>query len=457
MSMARLSTTTFATICRSLFLTPIVTALNVIIFVTEAFSDKKLQHGINIDALSFTHSHIPSVDVNYPGPHIHRLPVELLQHIFLLVMNDVPDCPSIFLYGATTISANFANPPLVFTRVCCLWRAIALSTTRLWSRIHVMLPGLRHEFRPLLPHLLQCWLACSGCQPLTLRICKPTYSRLNLQQCYLDADAQLLRILLSARDRWESVTFKYPIHDAWRYQRNDEISAPQLRTLGCHWSDITTFDAPNLSHLHIIGLDIFFLEFKRGKDTHHLYFKNTHSRASSPWIFPTPACNNVRNLRLQIGSAHIIHFTAVIFPRLETIVVDEISSKSSARDDSPVTHSSLESMTLPLILDHDRQFLPIFNSRHYFMIFIEIFNGFHLPMLQKLTVVGVPNKPEVDCIMAALAVAHCHVQVIDFQVPPTEVDVSGTAVEPLLSVAKEVTVCGVLYSRSPCNSYKPCL
>jgi hypothetical protein len=41
-------------------------------------------------------------------------------------------------------------------------------------------------------------------------------------------------------------------------------------------------------------------------------------------------------------------------------------------------------------------------------------------MLQKLTVVGTPlaNKPEVDCIVAALAATSCHVQGVDFQVLP---------------------------------------
>ncbi|KAG0703584.1 hypothetical protein DFH29DRAFT_786983, partial [Suillus ampliporus] len=69
--------------------------------------------------------------------HIHRLPVELLQQIFLLVVNDVSDCPSIFALGPTTISVNFASVPLVFTRVCRNWRVVARSTTGLWSRIRV--------------------------------------------------------------------------------------------------------------------------------------------------------------------------------------------------------------------------------------------------------------------------------------------------------------------------------
>ncbi|KAG0705307.1 hypothetical protein DFH29DRAFT_996892 [Suillus ampliporus] len=89
------------------FLTSIVAIVNVIIFVTEAFefgellqNTEVLQHGIDMD-MSFTKSHVPPVKVNYPKPYIHRLPSELLQHILLLVVNDMPGCPSIFLLGDT--------------------------------------------------------------------------------------------------------------------------------------------------------------------------------------------------------------------------------------------------------------------------------------------------------------------------------------------------------------------
>lgn len=66
-------------------------------------------------------------------------------------------------------------------------------------------------------------------------------------------------------------------------------------------------------------------------------------------------------------------------------------------------------------------------------------------MLRKLTLVGHPNKLGVNRIMAALEVtATCNLQVIDFRTirPQDEVDVD--VVEPLLSVAREISVCSVL-------------
>jgi hypothetical protein len=110
------------------------------------------------------------------------------------------------------------------------------------------------------------------------------------------------------------------------------------------------------------------------------------------------------------------------------MVVDDYSLGYGDRIDM-VTQSRLKSMTLPITSDRQE--------------FIDIFDGFHLPMLQKLTVVVEQLKPqEVECIRMALAVATCYEPTVDLQTatPPSEVDMD--IVEPLLSVTKEVTVCG---------------
>ncbi|KAG1768607.1 hypothetical protein EV702DRAFT_717681 [Suillus placidus] len=128
--------------------------------------------------LSFSRSSSP-VNVTPTEPYIHRLPVELLQQVFLLIVNDVPDCPSIFSCGSDIISVDVASPPLVFIRVCRLWRVVAHSTAGVWSRIQVVLPGKYKPLKPFLPYLLQCWLARSGSLPLTLYIVdKPLHRQL---------------------------------------------------------------------------------------------------------------------------------------------------------------------------------------------------------------------------------------------------------------------------------------
>ncbi|KAG1870797.1 hypothetical protein F4604DRAFT_849677 [Suillus subluteus] len=364
--------------------------------------------------LDFTHSREYSpVNVNWPAAHIHMLPVELLQQVFLLIVNDVPDCPGVFSYGDTTISANVGSPPLVFTRVCRFWRVIAHSTTAVWSRMQVSLPGRVEPLTPFLPSLLQSWLARSGDQPLTLRILSgelPVRStrRCTRQSCHepSQADSQLLGILLSESKRWGTVALVSA--DDW----NRDFDTPQLRSLQCCWSDLSSFNAPNLTHLHITYRWSLTMRFRH-----------------------TPTCDNVRHLWVQNASAHIIRSSFLMFPRMESIKVDQIRSENGHPHNS-TTHSCLESITFPIPSDP-------FQQREVLKIFGELC----LPMLRKLTLVADPEESEVSCIVAALELASCDVQVVDFQTTILLSEVDVDVIEPLFSVAREVTVHGEVLRR----------
>lgn len=360
--------------------------------------------------LGFTHSYeySPANTVNCPVAHIHMLPVELLQHVFLLVVNDIPDCPGVFSYGDTTISANVGSPPLVFTRVCRFWRVVAHLTTAVWSRMQVSLPGRVEPLTPFLPSFLQSWLARSGNQPLTLRIASGELPIPNTRYCTRQpghepsqADSQLLAILLSESKRWRTVTLVSACD--W----NCDFDTPQLRFLQCRWSDLTRFNAPNLTHLHII--------YRRSLTTR---FKHI------------PTCDNVRHLWIQNASARVIRSTFLMFPRMESIKVDTILSDIGHPHNS-TTHSCLESITFPIPSDP-------FQQREVLKIFSELC----LPMLRKLTFVADPEEAEVSCIVEALELAYCDVQVINFwtTIPLSEVDMD--VIEPLFSVAREVTIHG---------------
>ena len=366
-------------------------------------------HGTDLS--SFTDSDISPISPNNLS-HIHRLPVELLQHLFLLIVNVIPDCPSIFSFGDTTISANVASPPLLFTHVCRLWRVVAHSTSGVWSRIQVRLPARREPLKPFLTSLLRFWLAHSGNHPLTLRIVSTQHQR-QIHHCsrykpsplaFMEGDSQLLEILLAERERWEIVAIM-PRLLARYGGRNFET--PRLSTLECSWWDTKKFMAPHLCRLFIIDS----------------YLHDASVRS-------IPTCKNLRHLHLRSASLHAIRCMLEYFPHLESIAVDEVLSVSS-RGPITATHPCLESMTLPLHSDP-----------HFRGIFIEFFDGLHLPMLRKLTVVGEPNKPQVDCIVVALGIASCRVEVVDFQTdtPASEVDLD--IVKPLFSAVKEITLRG---------------
>jgi hypothetical protein len=72
-------------------------------------------------------------------------------------------------------------------------------------------------------------------------------------------------------------------------------------------------------------------------------------------------------------------------------------------------------------------------------------------MMQKLILVG--EEGEVVYIMAALAVASCHLKVVDFQLKTVTLlsEVDGGVAEPLLSAVEKVTVRGALLRRAPFN------
>ncbi|KAG0694796.1 hypothetical protein DFH29DRAFT_838210 [Suillus ampliporus] len=259
-----------------------------------------------VHRIDASHSRVSPGPVNlkYLEPPIFRLPAELLQEIFLLVVNDVPGCPSIFSFREFTMSANFSSPPLLFTRVCRYWRVVAHSTTVIWSRIKVDLPGrIIVSFKPFLPSLLQFWLALSGSRPLTLRI-QPTLSPITLRckkkmvwgHHFSQADHRLLEILFAEKGRWETVVGASRIFDD-----GDILVTPQLKTLECSWSDVRRFHAPDLCRLRIIDSCLAQIQF-----------------------IPVLTCRNIRYLHLHGASSNIIHHTSVIFPHLKTIVVDSI-------------------------------------------------------------------------------------------------------------------------------------
>jgi hypothetical protein len=72
-----------------------------------------------------------------------------------------------------------------------------------------------------------------------------------------------------------------------------------------------------------------------------------------------------------------------------------------------------------------------------------IFRGLHLPVLQKLTLVMDLGKSEVEMITEALADAgSCNLRVVDFSLHEPWNDLDVYILEPLLSVAQEIAVCG---------------
>ncbi|KAG1824833.1 uncharacterized protein BJ212DRAFT_549302 [Suillus subaureus] len=308
-----------------------------------------------------------------------------------------PDCPSILSSEHNIVSLDVANPPLVYTRVCRLWRVVAHSTPRVWSHIQIVLRVKIKPWKPFFPYFLQCWLARSGRLPLTLYIVDGFQHRIH-GWVQPGANSRVLDVLLSESQRLETVLMS-PV-----YSWDPDFDTPQLRTLVCNNRSLRRINAPKLSRLHFYGY--FYLNVPDGQ--------------------PTLTC---RNLRLEAASTHAICSAIASFPHLETILVDEAVGFYYRDVPTPISSSVLKSMILPLayVLKDTQQ-------GH-----IHLFTRLHLPMLQKLTLVGAPEKVQVDCLLAMLAVASFQVPVVDFQTSTPLSTVHMNNIAPLLSIVREVT------------------
>ncbi|KAF7290327.1 hypothetical protein HMN09_01290700 [Mycena chlorophos] len=96
-----------------------------------------------------------------------------------------------------------SQTPLLLSVVCSYWRAVTLSTPRLWSTLHIF-AGTKsplHKSDRHWPHLLSLWLQRSANAPLAFKF----------ETNRLDAQASaLLDYLLAHRTRWEHACFSAP-------------------------------------------------------------------------------------------------------------------------------------------------------------------------------------------------------------------------------------------------------
>ncbi|KAJ7652690.1 hypothetical protein DFH06DRAFT_1299486 [Mycena polygramma] len=92
-----------------------------------------------------------------------------------------------------------SSAPLLLGRVCAAWRAISLSTARLWSSVHVVLPIIASD-PAAVPSLegLRIWLRCSGDCPLSIAIFVPL-------GCPNDCWLACVDIILPHHRRWRTL------------------------------------------------------------------------------------------------------------------------------------------------------------------------------------------------------------------------------------------------------------
>ena len=162
---------------------------------------------------------------------VRRLPQDVLHEIFFhcLPIHRNPIMKS-------------SESPVLLTRICSSWRAIAFSTPRIWSKIHIPLPedprfstgygiitdettlsSRRQRYTSLLQ--LRCgivreWLSRSGTCPLSFSITYQTSQQTPIHFELPHKIHEMFNVLLSFADRWSDVDISMPDEIYYKLQGN---------------------------------------------------------------------------------------------------------------------------------------------------------------------------------------------------------------------------------------------
>ncbi|KAJ7157558.1 hypothetical protein C8R43DRAFT_402159 [Mycena crocata] len=97
------------------------------------------------------------------------------------------------------------DPPILLCQICSAWRNLALSTPRLWTAVHVVIPNQPKV--QVLTEMLSLWLGRSGVLPLSISV---VFSR--TWGGDTDAPLPLLTRLMEFARRWKHIVFTFPHH-----------------------------------------------------------------------------------------------------------------------------------------------------------------------------------------------------------------------------------------------------
>ncbi|KAJ7441737.1 hypothetical protein FB451DRAFT_1190924 [Mycena latifolia] len=130
---------------------------------------------------------------------VRRLPLDIIQEIFVACIPTHRNC-----------AMSAMDAPVLLGRICSAWRAISLSTPRLWSRLHIVEPTCPFDsalpvFEDKLAQRLEVtkmWLGRSGQCPLSISL-QSTFDRTGFTSA---TQNHLIQALVPFASRWEHIT-----------------------------------------------------------------------------------------------------------------------------------------------------------------------------------------------------------------------------------------------------------
>ncbi|KAJ7743905.1 hypothetical protein DFH07DRAFT_979223 [Mycena maculata] len=174
---------------------------------------------------------------------LRRMPVDIIQEIFMACIPMHRNC---------VMSAKEA--PVLLGRICSSWRAISLSTPRLWSRLHIVEPTLIHE-----------GMVSAAQEKLAHRL-ETTKTWLERVLSFV-LDCPWMRQIpsCSPSSRWEHIDLAFSpllLQTTEHVESLAEADLPKLTSLTLrhiddntagtiNWHSLGLFRAPNISHVSV--------------------------------------------------------------------------------------------------------------------------------------------------------------------------------------------------------------
>ncbi|KAJ7133657.1 hypothetical protein C8R43DRAFT_894926 [Mycena crocata] len=170
---------------------------------------------------------------------VRRLPLDIIQEIFIACLPTHRNC---------AMSAQEA--PVLFGRICSSWRAVSLSTPRLWAKLHIAEPsGSPSNMSGVLSYdekmaqrtdIARMWLRRAGQCPLSISVQGRFDFYDTEDDAHTDANrgmCNLMQELASFATRWEHIKFTVGAVSLKALAHLTETDVPLLRTIVFNKSD----------------------------------------------------------------------------------------------------------------------------------------------------------------------------------------------------------------------------
>ncbi|KAF7334830.1 hypothetical protein MSAN_02369700 [Mycena sanguinolenta] len=165
---------------------------------------------------------------------VRRLPLDIIQELFVACLPTHRNC---------VMSASEA--PVLLGRVCSSWRAISLSTPRLWSSLHVVEPLwspddptstlLENKVARRL-EITHTWLGRSGQCPLSISLQSgPAPHSPSDSSAPLTTSIQFVETLISFAPRWQHIQFTAPLSLLVEVMSHFDAEVPLLETVAFYY------------------------------------------------------------------------------------------------------------------------------------------------------------------------------------------------------------------------------